>query len=232
MPEEIESTYSTCAKCGVHHSNLVKHRCFKQDEAPPPPESKGGDGDSDQLGDDQVEGEGQGEGDGEGEGEGEGQGQPEGEGEGEAEGEGDGDGDGEREAPVPQQPEPEAPPVAVVVTVLKFAALTAQCAKNGNIEVTLTADGLFVYGHNGEDTATATIPWTEFEQRSTIDGEFYVKQVIDEIDRAMADPGSDERKLAAMIAEAREKREAKAKAKAEAPTEEAPKKARGKRKAA
>jgi hypothetical protein len=205
--EEIESTYSTCPKCGVEHSNLVKHRCFKQDEAPPPPESEGtGEGDDQQDGD-QQDGDGKGKpdkGDGQGEGDGEGDG---GEGEGEGEGEGDGEGEAEREAPVPQNPEPEAPPVAVVVTVLKFAALTADCAKNGSVEVTLNADGLFVYGFNGEEVATATIPWTEFENRSTIDGEFYVKSVIDEVDRNLADKDSDERRLAAMVAEAKAKRE-------------------------
>jgi hypothetical protein len=196
--EEIESTYSTCPKCGVEHSNLVKHRCFKQDKAPPPPESEGGEGGEDR---DDSEGGGGGkpqEGDGDGAGGGQGEGEDE----------GDGEGDGEeREAPVPREPEPEAPPVAVVVTVLKFAALTADCAKNGSIEVTLNRDGLFVYGSNGDEVVVATIPWTEFEKRSTIDGEFYVKGVIDEVDRALSDKDSDERKLADLIAKAKAKRE-------------------------
>jgi len=216
--EEIESDYVNCPKCGVLHSTLVRHKCFVEDEAPPMPESKGGPDDFDGGGEDKQQGEGDGEDESQSEGD----------------GEGEGDGEEEREAPAPQAPEPEAPPVAVVVTVLKFAALTADCAKNGNIEVTLTADGLFIYGHNGDDTATALIPWTEFEKRSTIDGEFHVKSAIDEVDRAMADKDSDEYKLSVLMAEAKAKRDAKAEAKAkgEVPEEEAEPKKRGKRKAA
>jgi len=196
--EEIENSYVVCPACGVNHSTLVKHRCFKQDEAPPPPESEAneGDGDSGEQGDT---------GKGKSEGEGEGEGKPE-----EGEGDGEGDGEEEREAPAPQAPEPETPPVAVVCTVLKFAALTADCAKNGSIEVTLTEDGLLVYGNNGDETAVATIPWGEFEKRSTLDGEFYVKQVIDEVDGKLADPSSDERKLAKLIEEAKAIRDAEA----------------------
>jgi len=203
--EEIESTYSTCPKCGVEHSNLVRHKCFVQDEAPPPPESEGTDQGDDQQDGDGKDGKGKPDkGDGDA---GQGDGEGEGEGEGDGEGEGEGEGEDEREAPSPQMPEPETPPVAVVCTVLKFAALTADCAKNGSIEVTLSEHGLFVYGNNGDETVTATIPWGEFEKRSTLDGEFYVKSVIDEVDRGLADPTSDERQLAKMIAEAKAKRD-------------------------
>jgi len=236
----IENRYVVCPKCGVNYSTLTKHRCFKQDEAPPPPESEGGPDDTKDKGDGK-DGQGQPEqGDGQ-QGEGEGEGQPEqgegegqGEGQGEGEGEGEGDGEQEREAPEPQRPEPETPPVAVVVTVLKFAALTADCAKNCSIEVTLNEDGLLVYGNNGDETATATIPWTEFEQRSTLDGEFYVKGVIDEVDRQLADKTPDERKLADLIAEAKVKKAKQEAAKAAKAEAEAPKEAPkpGKKKAA
>jgi hypothetical protein len=234
MTDEYENKYVVCKKCGVNYSTLTKHRCFVQDEAPPPPESEGGPDDNRDAGDGKPEqGDGQGEQPEQGEGQGE-QGEGEQEAEGEGEGEGEGDGEQEREAPEPQKPEPETPPVAVVVTVLKFAALTADCAKNASIEVTLNEDGLLVYGNNGDETATATIPWTEFEKRSTIDGEFYVKGVIDEVDRSLADKSSDERKLADLVAEAKAKKAKQEAAKAEKAEAEAPKEAPkpGKRKAA
>lgn len=138
-------------------------------------EGEKSDGDGDEEGEGEDDGSGQSdEGDGD---EGE-QRQSEGEGEGEGEEEGDGEGEG----PTPQSPDPETPPVAVVCTVLKFAALTAQCAKNGAIGITLEEDGLLVYGQNGDRFSTAIIPWGEFEKRSTIDGEFYVKEIIDGVD--------------------------------------------------
>ena len=190
-----KSKYTECPKCRVRHSTLVRHRCFKPEEQKkkpkPDPEHKEYDlekgGETESLdrhgGPEQGEGEGEGEGQGKGQpeqGDGEGGGGGEaGEGEGEGEGEG---GEGESEAPEPQPPEPEAHPVAVVCTVLKFAALTAQCAKNGVISVELTEEGLSIYGHNGDNTASAVIPWGEFETRSTVDGQFYVKEVIDQID--------------------------------------------------
>ena len=183
--------YKNCPKCGVRHSTLVKHRCFKPEEQkekpefddPPPGEGgeDGGSGGQPEEKDGQGEREGQGESQGEGEQEGEGEGQGEGEGEGEDEDEQKGEGEG----PEPQMPEPETPPVAVVCTVLKFAALTAQCA-TALIEVRLKEDGLEVYGHNGEAYGFRIIPWGEFEKRSTLDGEFYVKEVIDELDEELS----------------------------------------------
>jgi hypothetical protein len=149
---------------------------------------------------DEGEGEGQGEGEAEGEAEG-GEGQSEGEAEGDGEGEG-GDDEDEENRPQAQPPEPEAPPVVVVCTVLKFAALCAACAKNGSIEVNLAEDGLFVYGHNGDVTAYDTIPWGEFEKRSTIDGEFYVKAVIDNVDGQL-NPADDAAQLKRLIKEAK-----------------------------
>ena len=209
MPEEIESTYTDCPKCGVHHSKLVKHRCFKEDEAPPPPESENGGGDTDDKAEGDRKGGGQGGDGGQGDG---GEGQGEGQGEGDGDGEGEGQGDGEGEGPKPQPPEPEAPPVAVVCTVLKFAALTGDCAKNGSIEVSLTEDGIMVYGHNGDLTAMAIIPWGEFEKRSTLDGEFYVKEVIDEVDAQLLPPDEDVEKVRRMLEEAKKpKRRGKAK---------------------
>lgn len=242
----MSDKYKTCAKCGVKHSTLVRHKCFKaaKDKAPKlkevehafekegetistlevsgpcisegdaenegegegkgdgegtgtEGEGKGdgdgsadeGDGDGESGGDSKGKGEGSGDGEGDGEGEGqekaeaEGEGEAEAKGEGEGEGEeGDGEGEGYREAPEPQMPEPEIPPVIVVVSVLKYAALCAQCAKNGNIEITLVEDGLFVYGHNGDTVAVDTIPWGELELRATRDGQFYVKSVIDGVD--------------------------------------------------
>lgn len=198
--------YVTCPKCGVQHSTLVKHRCFKpkeQDEKPKFDKDKGtdgeqgggGTGEGGDTGDGGKEGQDQGAGGQPGDGAGEqGEGSGEGkEGDGKAEGEGkqgsgqqqqqqDGEGEGGREAPQPQPPEPETPPVVVVCTVLKFAALCAQCAKNGTVEVSLAEDGLFVYGHNGDTVVFDVIPWGELEKRATLDGEFYVKSVIDEVD--------------------------------------------------
>lgn len=180
--------YANCPKCGVRYSKLVKHRCFRpeeQKEKPefddPPPGEEGEDGGE---GGKPEEKDGQGE-PREGEGEGQGEGEQEGEGDGEGEGEDEDEQKGQGEAPEPQMPEPETPPVAVVCTVLKFAALTAQCA-TALIEVRLKEDGLEVYGHNGEAYGFRIIPWGEFEKRSTLDGEFYVKEVIDELDEELS----------------------------------------------
>lgn len=156
-------------------------------------ESQQGDGKGDQG--DQNEAEGQGEGgqsDGEGEAEGETKtkGQSEGEQRQGKQGDGDGeDSEGEGQPPEPQLPDPEMPIVQVICTVLKFAALTAQCAKNGAIEVTLSDEGLMVYGHNGDIFAFDVMPWGEFEKRSTVDGEFYVKDIIDAVDAKLIDGG-------------------------------------------
>lgn len=209
-----QGTYVTCKKCGVEHSTLVKHRCFKPkaqkekpkfDDAEKVDGESGGGGGEGESGESSAEnptegtGESNGSGEGQGEGEGQGDGQSDGEGEGEGEGSGQGqqgegeegqgqqgededEGEGQRQAPEPQMPEPEIPPVIVVVSVLKYAALCAACAKNGNIEITLVEDGLFVYGHNGDTVAVDTIPWGELEQRATRDGQFYVKSVIDGVD--------------------------------------------------
>jgi hypothetical protein len=199
----VKSAYKVCPKCKVRHSTLVKHKCFKADKQKDPPKFEAVDHDLEDGGVteslDRHSGDGQGEGD-EGESEGQGKGEGEGEGgdpadgggesEGQGEGEGEGSGgeaegegeEGEGEGPAPQPPEPDAPPVAIVCSVLKFAALTAQCAKNGVITVELTEDGLFVYGYNGDLTASASMPWGEFETRSTIDGQYYVKEVIDGVD--------------------------------------------------
>lgn len=239
--------YVTCKKCGVHHSTLVRHRCFTPEgqvekaKTEGPEDGEGGDdgdghgkgggggeaeggqptgeqGDGDsgegeaqggeaeadgEAGDQgEAEGDAQGRGQGEAEGEGEGEGEQaeaegegtqsgEAEGEAEADGEGegeaeDGDADGETEAPEPQPPEPDMPAVAVVCTVLKYAALTASCAKNGIITVEVAEEGLFICGHNGDATAFGEMPWSEFEKRSTLDGEFYVKERIDAVDDALA----------------------------------------------
>lgn len=172
--------YKTCPKCGNEHSTLVRHKCFKKSEAPPPPESEGNPGDGEE-GKDPQDGKGkETEGDGQsGEGEGKGDGQGDGSGEGGGEGEGEG-------MPDAQPPEPEAPPVAVVCTVLKFAALCAQSAENGMIVVELTENGLLIYGHDGDErTATQTIGWGEFEQRSTLDGEFMVRDAVKAVDSAL-----------------------------------------------
>ena len=153
-------------------------------------EGEGGEGSGKGGGDAEGEGEGDGQSDGGGDadGDGEADGQAEGEGKGAEQGEGqDGDGEQESEAPEPEAPEPEAPPVAVVCSVLKFAALTAQHAQNGTILVELAEDGLVVYGHNGDLTAHAVIPWGEFEARSTVDGQFYVKAIINEVDAKLAE---------------------------------------------
>ena len=220
-PTEADNSYNqggyvTCPKCGVEHSTLVKHRCFKpkkQEEKPkfddnqpdgdcqsgggggetggdngqdgtdgPDGQSDGQDGKNGQDGESQSDGQGQSDGqDGDSEPKnGKGQKQKD-------DGDDEDDGEGGKQAPHPQPPQPKAPPVVIVCTVLKFAALTAQCAKNGNIEITLAEDGLFVYGHNGETVAYDVIPWGELEERATLDGEFYVKGVIDEVDRKLAD---------------------------------------------
>lgn len=264
----MSSKYKTCAKCGVKHSAVVPHKCFKvKKEKPPeleavdhdfekegeteswdpgetptetPPEN--GDEEGQAEGEEDTEGEDEREGEPDGEGEGDGEGDEEREGEGEAKeregerGEGEGEGKEEREVedeafgPKPQPPEPEAPPVQVVCTVLKFAALCAQCAKNGAVEVSVTEDGLFVYGHNGDLTAYDTLPWGEFEKRSTIDGEYYVKEVIDGVD-AKLNESDDTARLQALIQQAKD-------GKLETPKEEAKvekeagQSKRGKRKAA
>jgi hypothetical protein len=192
------------------------------------------DGESNDDGDADGEGESEGDADGDSEGDGEGKAKAKGEGEGDGEGEDEDEAEGETEAeaegPQPQAPEPETPPVQVVCTVLKFAALCAQCAKNGSIEITLTEDGLFVYGHNGDMTAYDTLPWGEFEKRSTLDGEFYVKEVIDGVD-AKLNESDDKARLQALIQQAKDgkldtpKEEAKVEKEAGQPK-------RGKRKAA
>lgn len=214
------SGYADCPKCGVRHSTLVKHKCFKPEEQKekPPVEDyeeeadgsgwggedgtgKSQDSESDH---DQDKGKGKGQSDGQGK---SGQGEQDGEGEGEEEGE------AKQKAPQPKPPEKKDPPVVVVCTVLKFAALTAQCAKNGNIELTVTEDGIFVYGYNGDNVAHDTIPWGEFEQRATIDGEFYVKGIIDAVDEKLADPKSDAEALKRAIAKAKDEAKAEPEAK-------------------
>lgn len=246
-PTEADAAYDAggyvkCSKCGVEHSTLVKHTCFKPTKQKKKPkfddadkvegesggggDGAGGDGGGNADGDrdeSQNQGDnGQGDGsDGDGDGDDGSDGSDDGDGkdgsdgqkgkkgkkgkkgdegdegdgssgrgssgeEGDEEEEGDG-GESGQEAPVPQAPEPETPPVVVVVSVLKFAALTAQCAKNGNIEITLAEDGLFVYGHNGDTVAFDVIPWGELENRATIDGQFYVKGVIDGVDKRLVD---------------------------------------------
>lgn len=189
------SEYKTCPKCAVTYSTLVRHKCFKPEDQkekpkfdnPPEDDSNGqdesGKGDSGGKGDSKGQGGGGSKGDQQQDGDGQQQGDGEGQqGQGQGEGEGEGEGEG---PPPPQPPEPEALPVVIVCTVLKYAALTAQCAKNGVISVEVSEDGLFVYGHNGEQTAFAVIPWSEFEQRSTVDGEFFVKDVIDSVDEGL-----------------------------------------------
>lgn len=227
----MSSKYKVCAKCGIRHSAVVPHKCFKvKKDKPPECEEvehdleKGGptkstgvggnnpeeppEGDEDKTdaepedGGADAEGDADDDGEGEDEDEGKGEGDSEGEtkdGEAEAEAEVEGEGEG----PAPQPPEPEAPPVVIVCTVLKFAALTAACAKNGSVEVSLTEDGLFVYGHNGDLTAFETMPWGDFEKRSTVDGEFYVKEVIDGVDAKLAEPSDDAEALKRLIAEAK-----------------------------
>lgn len=236
--------YKTCKKCGVRHSAVVPHKCFKVAKDKPPKLDevehdleKGGETESEGVGKNPVDepaegktesakGETEGEGDGEGEqseGDGDGEAEGEGEGDGEDEGEGEDEREEEGEGPAPQSPEPEAPPVQVVCTVLKFAALCAQCAKYGSIEITLSEDGLFVYGHNGDATAYDTIPWGEFEKRSTLDGEFYVKDVIDGVDRKLNEE-DDKARLEALIQQAKDEQKAKPKAKTpEAKAESVPK---------
>jgi hypothetical protein len=200
----MSKDYKVCGKCGHRHSVLVPHKCFKakgQDERPEfedPEEGEGGDDKGGAGGGDGADtGQGKGKGDkGKGKGQGQGQGEAEGEGEGQGQGQGQGEGEGESQsqsgdddenddAPKPKPPEPDAPVVAIVCTVLKFAALTARGAKNGLIEVSLSEAGLCVYGQNGDQTGFAIIPWGEFEQRSTLDGEFYVKEIIDQVDGAL-----------------------------------------------
>ena len=161
----MKAAYKVCPKCGINHSTLVRHRCSKQGEAEPSKGEGEGEGDGEARAEREAEGQGEGEAEGQGEGEGEGQG------EGEAE-------EGEGEAPPPKPPEPEAPPVAVVVTVLKFAALTAASAEVFT-KIEVDASGLIVICLKGDHMATATMAWTEFEQRSTVDGEFWAKDVID-----------------------------------------------------
>lgn len=200
----MSDKYKICPKCKLRHSALVRHKCAKPKKQDAPPEFEATEHDLEMGGPttslDKHEGKSDGEG-GEGENEGEegkgqgedGEGQGQGAGEGsEGEGEGEGDGDGGEgqggEGPAPQPPEPDAPPVAIVCTVLKFAALTAQCAKNGVIEVSVAEEGLFIYGHNGDEIAFDVLPWGEFEKRSTLDGEFYVKELIDGVDERLTEP--------------------------------------------
>lgn len=169
----MSKSYTVCPKCGVNHSVLVRHRCFKPEPQKDPPKHDPNPGDEE-------------EGDGDGKGQpdkGEGQpkdGEGEGDGQGEGEGDGEGDGEGEGEGPAPQPPEPEAPPVAIVCTVLKFAALTAECS-DAYVTVQLAEEGLLIVARKADAVATATIPWGEFEQRSTLDGEYYVKETIDAV---------------------------------------------------
>lgn len=222
----MSDKYVTCAKCGHDHSVLVPHKCFKTKKKKPPefdpldhedmgkggktesldkhksenPEQGDGDkGEEGEKGDESDAGDGE-EGDGDGD-------EQDGEGE-DGEGrQGEGEGEDEQEAPAPQPPDPSAPPVVIVCTVLKYAALTAQCSKNGVIEVTVNEDGIFVYGHNGDLTAYDTIPWGEFEKRATLDGEFYVKEVIDRVDGQLIEAKAE-------VLETKPVKEAKAKAKA------------------
>lgn len=171
----MSDEYKVCPKCQIRHSVYVKHICSDAGEAKPPefddapPGDEEGDGDA-------KSGEGQGEGQSDDQSEGEGQGEGEGEGEGDEDGEGEGESEGQ--APEPKPPEPEAPPVAVVVSVLKFAALTADCSE-AFVKIELGEHGLMIVAIKGDDMATATVPWGEFEQRSTLDGEYYVKETID-----------------------------------------------------
>lgn len=199
----MSDAYKVCPKCKLRHSALVRHRCAKpkgQDEKPPKSDpidhdlERGGDTESLDRHENESEDNGKDEGKGKGRGHAGDKGDGESDDEGEGEGEGGDDGEGEEqegeegntkadgEGPAPQPPEPDAPIVQIVCTVLKFASLTAACAKNGVIEVTLNEDGIMVYGHNGDIFAFDTIPWGEFEKRSTLDGEFYVKDVIDAVD--------------------------------------------------
>lgn len=207
----MQSDYKVCPKCGVRYSTLTRHRCIKVEMNKPPKfddpkhdefehdgqgggdteshdehggsDGQGKDGQGKDKSDQQGKGEGQGGGDQQGDDDQQGGGDQQGE-----DGEDEQEGEGEGEGPTPQAPDPEIPPVAVVCTVLKFAALTAACAKNGNIEITLAEDGLYVYGHNGDLWGHDTIPWGEFEKRSTLDGEFYVKEIIDGVDAKLAPP--------------------------------------------
>jgi hypothetical protein len=168
----------------------------KQDRTEGEAEGREGEGEAEAEGEGGTEGEGQGETEGDGDGDGEaktkGEGGEQREGEGEAgegeasEGEGEaGEGEGEG-MPEAQLPEPETPPVAVVVTVLKFAALCAQSAENGMIVVEVTEPGLLIYGHDGDErTASETIGWGEFEKRSTLDGEFMVRDAVKAVDAAL-----------------------------------------------
>lgn len=195
MEAEV-SDYTTCKSCGKRHSTLVRHKCFKakkQDERPDLKPDEPGDGGDDEgtpgsesapEGDGDSQGDSQGEGKDEGEGEADGDGNEEGDGS-EGEGEEEGEAEGEAEAPAPQMPEDDIPPVAIVCSVLKYAALCAQCAKNGVMSIELIEDGLFIYGANGPITATGIIPWAEIEARATTDGQFYVKEVIDGLDQRL-----------------------------------------------
>lgn len=205
------SAYQTCKKCGLRHSTAVRHKCPREKLATPDrpkldneltDPTEGGPGMGSGEGGEGGEGESQGEGEGKGQGQGDGEGE-QGEGEGQ-----DGEGEGEEGKPGDQgeegeggegeerqgegsgqgSSEPPPPPAAVVVTVLKFAALTAAC-RESFINVTLGENGLIVFGQNGDEVAMETIPWGEFEKRSTIDGEYYVKSVIDAVDAKVGGSG-------------------------------------------
>ena len=182
------SGYKTCAKCGVKHSTLVKHKCFKPEEQKDKPKFDDvpeGDEGNDQGGGGQ--GEGQGEGGGQGQGDGQGD-QGQGQGDGQGDGEGEGEGEGQGQSPPPPPP---PPPASVIVTVLKFAALTAASA-TAFIKVEVEERGLVIYAYNGDDFAERVIDWKEFEERSTIDGEYMVKEVIDQVDEELTGPRQDD----------------------------------------
>lgn len=188
------SKYKVCDKCGVRHSTLVRHKCFKPEDQkdPPkfddiPPGGEDGEGSGGEGGGPEQERDGQGQSDRDSDGD-----QSEGDGDGE---ESDQDGEDQQkqkqnqkqqQAPQDQQQqeqEEEIPPVAVVVTVLKFALLTAASVGKENdlfIEVLLTEAGLLIRGEDDDGSyRTRLIPWAEFEKRATLDGEYYVKETID-----------------------------------------------------
>ncbi len=201
--------YAVCKKCEQRHSTLVRHKCpaTVAKRAAKDCEITEHDIHEGTAGTDlSTAGDGMGKGDkSEGkppeptdpkDGEGEGEGDGKGKGEGDGEGEDDGEGEGEGEGPAPQPPEPEAPPVAVVVTVLKFIALTAESAE-AFTKAELTPEGILIVCLKGDHMATALLPWTEFEQRSTLDGEFWAKEVIDTtarevLEKAEAEPDAPE----------------------------------------
>lgn len=202
----MQSDYKTCPDCGHNYSVLVRHRCFKAPKQKDPPKF-----DDPAEGDGQGEGEGEGEGEGQNEAEGEGQGQQgeggegegqgeDGQGEGESEGEGQSEGEGEGDTEAEQddeakaegksgQSEPPPPPEPTameMVTLLRFAALTAKDA-TAFVKVEVEYDGLAIFASSGDKFAQVVIPWEELAKQDTQGAEATILTAVKDIDYKITD---------------------------------------------